>query len=367
MSSVEALNQRLQRLHREIQACFPAITRVSVALFDPATTELRTFLYSPADHSPLSHYRIKLPQAGWLNSLQCERKSRVLNDLDAADLGEQEHARRIASGHYQASYTVPIYDDDRFLGFVFFNADRRDSFRPRVVAQLDLFVHIISLMVERSLQAVTTLTGGMHLLRQISHFRNDETGSHLSRMAYYSELIARELAASVGHDDDWVEHVRLFAPMHDIGKITTPDAILLKPGKLTEAEFEVMRQHPARGEAILQTLLQELDLTEMPYVEGLLHIARHHHERWDGTGYPDRLGGSAIPVEARIVAVADVFDALTTRRCYKEAWPLERASAYLQTESGRHFDPQCIEVFVSRLEQINQIRERFPVASTSAT
>ncbi|TJY59008.1 HD domain-containing protein [Sinimarinibacterium sp. CAU 1509] len=367
MSSVEALNQRLQRLHQEIQACFPAITRVSVALFDPATTELRTFLYSPANQSPLSHYRIKLPEAGWLFSLSRNRKSRILNDLGTTDLGEQEHSRRIASGHYQASYTVPIYDEDHFLGFVFFNADHSDSFKPRVVAQLDLFVHIISLMVERSLQAVTTLTGGMHLLRQISHFRNDETGSHLSRMAYYSELIARELAARVGHDDDWVEHVRLFAPMHDIGKITTPDAILLKPGKLTEAEFDVMRQHPVRGETILRTLLQDLNLVGMPYVEGLLHIARHHHERWDGTGYPDRLSGSAIPVEARIVAVADVFDALTTKRCYKDAWPLERARALLEEGSGRHFDPECVEAFVSHMDQVVQIRERFPVTSTSAT
>jgi response regulator RpfG family c-di-GMP phosphodiesterase len=367
MSSVEALNHRLQRLHQDILTCFPAVTRVSVALFDPATSELRTFLYSPADHTPLAHYRIRLEQTGWLDSLRRERRPRVLNDLGQTELGTQEHSRRIASGGYQASYTVPIYDGEHFLGFVFFNADRRDSFTARVTAQLDLFVHIISLMVERNLQAVTALTGGMQLLRQISHFRNDETGSHLSRMAYYSELIARALADRLGHDDDWVEHVRLFAPMHDIGKITTPDAILLKPGKLTDAEFKIMQQHPARGEAILRTLLQELDLAGLPYVDGLLHIARHHHERWDGSGYPDGLSGSAIPVEARIVAVADVFDALTTRRCYKDAWPLEQARAFLEDGAGTHFDPDCVRVFIDHIDQVVEIRERFPASSSAAT
>ncbi|MDD3764089.1 MAG: HD domain-containing protein [Nevskiales bacterium] len=365
MSSAAALNQRLQHLHREVQALFPAISRVAVALYDDATDELRTFLYSPADATPLAHYRVRLAEAGWLDQLQRERRSRVLDDLSPSVLGTKPHSRRIAAVGFKSSYTVPIYDDERFVGFVFFNADRSDCFDASVTAQLDLFVTIISLMVERTLQTAATLSGGVHLLGQISKFRNDETGSHLNRMAYYSELIARELAGGLGRDDDWVEHVRLFAPMHDIGKLTTPDAVLLKPGKLSDSEFEVMRQHPIKGEAILKSLLRELDLEQMPYVDSLLHIARHHHERWDGTGYPDRLCGTDIPVEARITAVADVFDALTTTRCYKEAWPFDHACAFLEEQADRHFDPQCVRVFLAHLDEIRRIHDRFPPAPTA--
>src|SRR6185503_19256818 len=121
-------------------------------------------------------------------------------------------------------------------------------------------------------------------------------------------------AAELGRDDDWVEQIRQFAPLHDIGKIATPDAILFKAGKLTDAEFEVMKQHAAKGAEILMTLVENLSLEQVPYIEGLLHIARHHHERWDGKGYPGGLSGERIPPEARIIKVADVFDALTSKR-----------------------------------------------------
>lgn len=367
MTSVEALNLRLQHLHREVQVHFPFISRIAVALHDADTDEIRTFLYSPAATTPLAHYRTLLHTAGWLDSLRRERHARIINHLRPGTLGDQEHSRHIAGAGFKASYTVPIYDDDRFVGFVFFNADVQDCFDERVTAQLDLFAHIVALMIERALQSVATLTGGVHLLRQISHFRNDETGSHLSRMAHYSGLIARELAGGLGRDDDWVEHVRLFAPMHDIGKITTPDAILLKPGKLTDAEFHEMKQHTVKGEAILRTLLSDLSLQGMPYVDGLLHLARHHHERWDGAGYPDGLRGTAIPVEARIVAVADVFDALTTRRCYKPEWPLEKAYEYLHNGAGNQFDPQCAQVFLSHRDEVQLIRKHFAQRSSDAT
>jgi HD-GYP domain-containing protein (c-di-GMP phosphodiesterase class II) len=214
---------------------------------------------------------------------------------------------------------------------------------------------------------VGILAGGLHLLREISRFRDDETSSHLSRMSYYSELIARQLAAEIGRDDDWVEYVRLFAPLHDIGKIATPDAILFKRGKLTEAEFEVMKEHAGKGAAILISLIEDLSLEHVPYIDSLLHIARHHHERWDGTGYPDGLSGGHIPPEARIVKVADVFDALTSRRCYKEAWPLEEAAEYLREGAGTQFDPRCVKILLGRKDEIVGIMKRFTDESSEVT
>jgi HD-GYP domain-containing protein (c-di-GMP phosphodiesterase class II) len=364
---IEALNQRLGRVHKQVCEYFPFIVRIAVALYDAQTDDIKTFLDSPAESSPLRHYRTKLAHAGWLNDLRLSRRARAINVLEPGILGAQPHSRRIAAADYKASYTVPLFDDTAFLGFVFFNADRSRVFSKRVARQLDLFVRIISLMIENALRSVSALLGGLQLLREVSRFRDDETGSHLSRMSYYSELIARQIAGEIGRDDDWVEYVRLFAPLHDIGKITTPDKILFKRGKLTDAEFEVMKQHATNGAGILISLIESLSLERVPYIESLLHIARHHHERWDGKGYPDALAGERIPPEARIVKVADVFDALTAKRCYKKAWPLEKAVTYLRDGAGTQFDARCVEVLLERQDEIVRIMNRFTEESTDAT
>jgi len=367
MRNGEALNRAFGKLHGQIRKYFPFVVHTSVALYDPKTDDIKTFLYSPVENSPLTHYRTKLASAGWLDDLRSSRRSRVLDDMGPSVLGGQPHSKLIAAADYRSSYTVPVFDESEFLGFVFFNSDRPHVFGDRVRRQLDLFVRIISLMVENALRSVGILTGGLQLLREISRFRDDETGSHLSRMSYYSELIARRLAAGLGRDDDWVEYVRLFAPLHDIGKIATPDAILFKPGKLSEAEFELMKQHAAQGAAILIALIENLSLEQVPYIDCLLHIARHHHERWDGKGYPDGLAGARVPPEARIVKVADAFDALTSRRCYKEAWTMERAEAYLREGAGTQFDPSCVEILLGRKDDIAGIMSRFADESSEVT
>jgi HD-GYP domain-containing protein (c-di-GMP phosphodiesterase class II) len=365
-TGVKALNHRLGKVHEQVREYFPFVARISVALYDTKTDDIKTFLYSPSEGSPLTHYSIKLASAGWLDDLRRSRRSRVIDDLEASMLGGQPHSLRIGAADYKASYTVPIFDDERFLGFVFFNADQSQVFSEKVARQLDLFVRIISLMIENALQSATVLAGGLHLLRQISRFRDDETYNHLSRMSYYAELIARGMAADIGRDDDWVEHVRLFAPLHDIGKIATPDAILFKPEKLTGAEVEVMKLHAEKGAEILMALIESLSLEHVPYIESLLHIARHHHECWDGKGYPDGLKGERIPPEARIVKVADVFDALTSRRCYKEAWPVEKAARFLRESAGTEFDPRCVEILLSRGQEILGIMKRFVDESSEA-
>ncbi|HKW36508.1 MAG TPA: HD domain-containing phosphohydrolase [Burkholderiales bacterium] len=363
---VHALNQQLGKLHEQMRQHFPFVVRVSVALYDASTDDIKTFLYSPADDSPLKHYRIKLAAATWLDDLRRQRRARVIDQLGPSVLGRQPHSVGIAGADYKSSYTVPIFDQDSFLGFVFFNADRSHAFDDGAIRQLDLFVRIISLMIENALRTVGILTGGLQLLREISRFRDDETNNHLSRMSYYSELIARSIASTIGRDDEWVQQVRLFAPLHDIGKITTPDSILFKPGRLTDDEFAIMKRHASKGAEILMTLIDSLSLEQIPYIEGLIHIARHHHERWDGKGYPDGLAGKAIPPEACVVKVADVFDALTSKRCYKEAWPLEKAAEYLRGGAGTQFDPACVESLLAQPDLIARVMQRFSDESTEA-
>ncbi|AWN44982.1 two-component system response regulator [Methylobacterium terrae] len=172
-------------------------------------------------------------------------------------------------------------------------------------------------------------------------YRDNDTGDHTWRVARYSQIMAEAL----GLDADLCRRVYLAAPLHDVGKVAIPDGVLLKPGRLDEEEFALIRTHAAIGKRILGGSTCEL-------IGLAAEIAEAHHERWDGGGYPHGLSGEAIPLAARIVAVADVFDALTTQRPYKAAMPLDLARSCIEQESGRHFDPACVAAFLSRWDDI---------------
>jgi two-component system response regulator RpfG len=181
-------------------------------------------------------------------------------------------------------------------------------------------------------------------LAKAGEFHDFETGNHVVRMARYAKLIAQ----AMGLSDDHCETIELSAPMHDIGKIGIPDHVLKKPGILTVEEFEVIKMHPMIGHQILKGSTSR-------YIEMGAVIALAHHERYDGSGYPFGLSGKEIPLEARIVTVADVFDALTSVRPYKEAWSFEKAISYLREYSGKLFDPECVEAFLRQVEEIRRI------------
>ncbi|HTM58974.1 MAG TPA: HD domain-containing phosphohydrolase [Burkholderiales bacterium] len=192
-------------------------------------------------------------------------------------------------------------------------------------------------------------------LARAGEFRDEETGYHLIRMSRYSRLIANAL--SLGHDE--VETVELAAPLHDIGKIGIPDQILLKPAKLDEPEWSVMRRHPVIGHEILKGSASK-------YVRMGALIALGHHEKYDGSGYPNGLVGDHIPLCARIVAIADVYDALTSVRPYKSAWTSERAFEYVAAQAGRHFDPRLTDAFAGMKKEVLQIQNEWRDAPTPA-
>jgi len=173
-------------------------------------------------------------------------------------------------------------------------------------------------------------------LARAAEFRDDNTGEHTRRVGRTSGQIAREL----GMGKERVETLRLAAPLHDVGKIGIPDSILLSPGRLTPEQFEVMKTHCAIGADILSG-------TDVPLLELAAEIALCHHERWDGGGYPRHLAGESIPLSGRIVAVADAWDALTSRRPYKEAWPEREALSELEAKTGEQFDPEVVEAFMN--------------------
>jgi putative two-component system response regulator len=185
-------------------------------------------------------------------------------------------------------------------------------------------------------------------LSRAAEFRDPETGDHIQRMAHYSWMIAVRMGLPL----DKQQLILDAAPMHDVGKVGIPDHILLKPGELTDEELTVMKQHPVIGHSILAG-------SSSPLLQMAADIALSHHEKFDGSGYPLGKKGEDIPIVGRIVAVADVFDALTSARPYKPAWEMERALNFMREQRGRHFDPDCVDIFLGQLDEVNSVRARF--------
>jgi len=185
-------------------------------------------------------------------------------------------------------------------------------------------------------------------LSRAAEYRDPETGAHLLRMSNYSRLIATQMGLPVAEQALIYEA----SPMHDIGKVGIPDAILLKPGRLDEDEFEVMKRHANIGHEILRD-------SPAPLLQAAAAIALSHHEKFDGTGYPHGLSGESIPLHGRIVAVADVFDALTSERPYKRPWPIDKARGFLEEQAGGHFDPACVRAFLSVWDEVLAIHARY--------
>jgi len=185
-------------------------------------------------------------------------------------------------------------------------------------------------------------------LARLVEFRDEETGHHLQRMSSYCEILARR----VGFSEQHCELIRLASQLHDVGKVALPDSILLKHGKLTPEEFAVIKSHAETGYRMLAGSASEV--VQMGAV-----IARTHHERWDGSGYPRGLAGEDIPPEGRIAAIADVFDALTSDRIYRSAFPVKSAIETMHSERGRHFDPQMLDAFLAALGEVEAVRQTY--------
>ncbi len=218
--------------------------------------------------------------------------------------------------------------------------------------------------LERSRQEI------IHCLARAGEYRDDDTGKHVIRVGRYVGIIAREL----GIDGEDLSLLEQAATLHDVGKIGIPDSILLKPGKLTPEEFEIMQKHCGYGKKIFETLPRDeytrlLDHTtfgaailagcDSPVVKMARTIALTHHEKWDGSGYPLGLNGDKIPIEGRITAVADVFDALSSKRPYKPAFPLEKCFSILEEGRGEHFDPTVLDAFFQHQDEIVSVQIEF--------
>jgi len=216
-----------------------------------------------------------------------------------------------------------------------------------------------SLVQQRTAEVVATRDVAIFALAKLADSRDPETGEHLERMRNYSRILADQLSREGPYveqiDREFIDDIYRSSPLHDIGKVGIPDAILLKPGPLTRDEFETMKQHATIGAEALKHAVQQSACGS--FLDMAIDIARHHHERYLGNGYPDGLAGDEIPLSARIVALADVYDALTTDRVYKPTLDPGVAKNMIQEETGQHFDPAVVDAFRNRYEDFCTIRE----------
>jgi PAS domain S-box-containing protein/putative nucleotidyltransferase with HDIG domain len=281
-----------------------------------------------------------------------------LRVADCYPITSQPLRLRHADGRYLwIEWSARIDPDDRLTYLAGRDVTARTEAKETVAEQRALLEATVSErtaeLERRTRELDLARRENLRRLAIAAEFRDDDTAAHTERVGALSALIAAQL----GLLDTEITLLREAATLHDIGKIGTPDAILLKPGRLTSAERREMERHTELGAEILRG-------SNAPVLQLATLIALHHHERWDGTGYPQQLVGKAIPVEARIVALADTFDALTQHRPYKSAWTIDRALAEIQRLAGRQFDPAVAAAFgripVAMLEAIVQHREREP-------
>ncbi len=353
------LQDKLKATHDSVAALFPFIVRIAIAIYDPETSVLKTFLHSSGDANPLDHYSALIDDAPSLKEILKTGAPRVINNMLTFEGSGGEHSKRLGRYGYAASYTMPMFNNGVFFGFIFFNANKTDVFDENTLRQIDTYGHLISLMVINEVTSVRILNAAVKTTGNITHIRDPETGSHLDRMSRYCRLIANAIADDYQLDDDYIEHLFMFSPLHDIGKIGIPDRILLKPERLDDREAEIMHTHARLGKRMVDEILANFGLENIEHVDMLRNIAEYHHESVNGQGYPRGIEGKQIPLEARIVAVADVFDALTSARPYKQAWANEDAIAELQRLAGEKLDRDCVDALIRNLDEVEKIQRQF--------
>ena len=353
-----SFGEKVQNVHATLRQRFDKLSRVAIAIYDPQTDQLKTFAHSTDGCSPLLQYEVRLSEVPSLRYLAEHQQPRVLDTLDSLLGSPSEHSRKVLAAGYASSYTEPLLLNSRLFGFLFCDAKEPGYFDGAICGELAAYAQILAAIIAVEFFSIQTLNGALTTVREFSRYRDEETANHLHRMSAYSRLIAREVAAHYPLSDEEVEFIHLFSELHDIGKIAVPDAILLKPGKLTPEEWQIMRTHAKLGSDAIEEAEQDME-QPLAFLTLAKEIAHWHHEKWDGSGYPDGLQGDAIPLSARLMALADVFDALICARVYKPAMSYDEARALILSGSGHHFDPDVVTAFDRHFDAFVTIAERY--------
>ncbi|WP_448522431.1 HD-GYP domain-containing protein [Pseudothermotoga sp.] len=294
-------------------------------------------------------FKQKLNETSLGKMLKEKTKYRIINDLKTVN---SQSAELIVKEGFLSNLTVPASVAGEIFGFFFLSSEEVNHYTDKDGKLFYIVSTILSPKLYEALRLQNVIANFGSTLVDLAEYRDEETGNHIRRVALYSKTLAETLNL----EPKLVREIYQFAPLHDIGKIAIPDRILLKPGKLTEEEWEVMKSHVTVGVSVLERFLENSrKVLDRKAMETAINIVADHHERWDGTGYPAKKKGEQISIAGRIVAVADVFDALTTKRPYKKAYSFEESVRIVEENSYKHFDPQVVKAFKDNLDKIYAI------------
>ena len=340
-----ALLSDLLQPHYQVRAANSGRRALQVAVSDPQPDLILLDVMMPE----LNGYEV-------ITQLQADPRTAAIPVIFVTSLeqsADEEHGLALGAVDYIAKPIQPVVVLARVKTHLELKA-ARDALQDRNLA---LETEVARRMKENLLIQEVSIRALAHL----AEIRDPETGNHLRRTQGYMRALATQLQTHPRFTHfltaDAIEVLVRSAPLHDIGKVGIPDFILLKPGKLTPDEWEIMKTHCRLGRDAIE--LAESDAEQpVEFLRLAKDIAHYHHEKWDGSGYPERLAGEAIPISARLMALADVFDALISRRVYKTPFPLEQAVAMIRAGRGRHFDPDIVDAFLSRLDEFTAIAAR---------
>jgi len=288
-------------------------------------------------------------------------KPRIINDLEAYTQGKPITAynKIIMDAGIKASITLPLMLSQEPVGIIFFSSNQKNVYTKEHIEILQTLATSIAISFKQNIIIENLIYSSIMAMAKLSEARDEDTGKHLGRIQEYSRFIAELLMEEEQYpaeiDLKFVDEIEKFSPLHDIGKVGIRDGILLKPAKLTADEFEEMKKHPLYGAEVLEAVEENIAKKGKSIFRMAIDIAKGHHEKWDGTGYPYGKKGEDIPLSARIVAVADVFDALTSKRPYKEAFSFDASLDIIRKDSGKHFDPTIVEIVLKHKERLKKL------------
>lgn len=290
------------------------------------------------------------------------KQSKINNNLMAEKVNREDRSIAldlIVEEGIHSNMIIPLVIDDKAFGILFFSSFEKESYDKKSLRIAENVAHSIATIINQAYLTKTIFNNITYTFAELVEKKDLETGDHINRMTKYSLVLAEHLYdvsnAKYEVNSSFMQDMELYAPLHDIGKVGIPDKILNKPGKFTPEEWAIMKEHANIGADIISNLRDSLEYFGKDFYQMALDIIRHHHERWDGTGYPYGLKGEEIPLSARIVAIADVFDALASKRSYKERMTFEECVEIILESRGSHFDPVLVDVFEKNLSEIRKI------------
>ena len=339
--------------------------RIGVSLIDPERRTIRAERARSRQSVQLYNgYSLPLEKTSLPQVIE-SGQARIISDLEEylREHPDSESTRLIVAEGMRSSITLPLKVENRMLGALFFSSQQPNAYDWKHVVFLEWAAGSIAPALEKGLMIGDLVLTAIIGFSKLATYRDVETGEHLRRMRRYAAALAKQMSTRPPYDElineDFIRDIYYFSPLHDIGKIGIPDRILLKAGKLTPEEFEIMKNHTLIGAQALREAEAEASRLHYSLFQRAIDIAAYHHERYDGTGYPLGLKGDEIPLCARIVALADVFDALTSPRPYKPAYSFNETVKLIVAGKGTQFEPGIVDCFLASLDEFRVIYEAF--------